>query len=322
VVKESAATGGPRAIVNRAVREGLLSILFESSSVRATLDAHQQQERPSQSATSTFPETLNLDLSRIASLQTDVKDLTVLYIVLLLFKQITAPRVVGAEEMDTIKKEVLIIMRGARRKVSSFSSFERGEMYWSNGEGRATMDDVLLQLAARATKAASPSTSTLLPLPNPATLSLITALFNKNIDSSSPLFQLLQSRLKSTLNLAIGLESRSIKPSNTPRAVAVGGLVGGCSSKRGEWPLRALDMPKSDSVKSLRSSTSSVMGMGETAPCDVMGEVASLFTASMAKNGLSGLAGELSSIADGFRGLESFHLQIYGDWYVETLEAV
>ncbi|GAA6004201.1 hypothetical protein JCM10207_002479 [Rhodosporidiobolus poonsookiae] len=219
---EVAAKHKPRVLaaeekVDSAVVHGLLNLVFtapSSSSSTTPLPA-----------VASIPDTVQLDTYRLQAFATDATDLTVVYMLSMLFSQLAYPARPSPAELDSLRKELWCIMASSTGSSSSLVGSAanvagipqappgKGPNKLTSASWRAGMKDVLLQVAARATQLrARPATETaspfsaLPPVPAASTLSLVTSYFETNVRPSSKLFQLLQSRLRDTLATVIDEE--------------------------------------------------------------------------------------------------------------------
>lgn len=198
-------------IVQSAVCSGVLDLVFHPSSFATS---------PLSTALAQLPETFQLDSYRLASFQSDATDLTIVYLLLSLFRQLCYPARASEAEVDEMRRDIWAIMAGANsagEKVQVGVTAAAAGQAASSGMAklecaswREGMKDVGLQIATRATriKADLPSFSTTsLPLiPSASTLALVDSYFNSHLRASSKVFQLLQARLQSTLGVILAEE--------------------------------------------------------------------------------------------------------------------
>jgi T-complex protein 11 len=206
-----------------------------------------------------LPETLQLDAFRIQTLHADVTDLTVVYMLLMLFRQLVGPhhsRLADAGVLDDVRKEIWLFLNeagGARtgsgedtltaKSTTAAGSCRRGDATapavttgvspglrklecesWRQG-----MKDVMLQIAARAKAfelAAEVTTTDVaadarLPLPTPdtATLGILASWMDTNLRPGAKLFELMQARLRETI--AAVVEDESCRHQQQQRALGV-----------------------------------------------------------------------------------------------------
>jgi hypothetical protein len=158
-----------------------------------------------------LPETLQLDAFRLQTLHADVTDLTVVYMLLMLFRQLVGPnhaRLADAGVLDDVRKEIWLFLNeagGTRAGTGeeTMAGMGGGTTTAARGDEAAApagtagvspglrklecerwrqgMKDVLLQIAARAkafelvattTTSATPPTTARVPLPTPDTATL------------------------------------------------------------------------------------------------------------------------------------------------------
>lgn len=304
---ESAVT---KVLVDRAVRAGLLSLVFKTflptlAQSPAQLPAQPLADLPS------FPETLKFDSSRIIALCRDVNDLLTVYLLLLIYQQIVfqqpIPRRVDAAELIEIKREILIILRS--RPSRSLSSSARPRHH--------TIDNVLLHLAARATKSTMSSSATSisgpsLPLPDASILSLLTAMYNIHNLPSSTLLQKLRQRLQEALECAMDCERARVSELArcARRPIGVSNKMtrsGGCTAQRGVWKLKEEDMASDPMKADLQDENDGTVMSSNDAVVRLEN--------NLTKNGMKSLVAEIRSVGDRLARLESFHVEVHGDWY-------
>ncbi|GAA5982808.1 hypothetical protein JCM11641_004631 [Rhodosporidiobolus odoratus] len=207
--------------VEQAVVDGLLNLVF---SPHASASTPSSVPLP---ALSSLPDTVQLDSYRLQAFHADAADLTVLYQLLLLFQQLSYPARPSPADVDSLRKELWCIMSSATGSASTLAGPAsnivgipqgppgQGVGKLSSESWRSSMEDILLQVAARAKEQqlrhVSPSASTLSaapaaslpPTPDAKTLALVSSYFDSNVKPDSKLFQLLQSRLRETLRAVV-----------------------------------------------------------------------------------------------------------------------
>jgi hypothetical protein len=299
--------------VEHTVRSGLLDLIFTPS------------------PPASLPETLQLDAYRLASFHTSTTDLTIIHMLLLLFQQLALPTRVTKEELETCRVELSCLLRdlGGRRGMEDAG--------WREG-----MKDVLLQVGARVrsvqlrasrltkTEGGGEKEDT---VPNQEVIQLLNAYFSTNLRSNSPLFLLLQSRLKSTLSTLV--EEGSIKDPASRSMISMdhgfregwegsAKRVGGIRSGRGGCRGRNVEMvvPKESMAslhpvgtsKRVRSGADEDKEGGRGKRRRREGEEL------LKRNGLEPLEGEVRVLAERIAKVVSFHLQVYQSWYLRLLD--
>ncbi|GEM10180.1 T-complex protein 11 [Rhodotorula toruloides] len=193
--------------VEQVVAHGLLDLIFSPSGPSS----------PPITSLASLPETVLLDSYRLKAFHADSTDLTVMYLLSMLFKQLAVPAHPSTEDMERLCKELWIIMTtctGSPLSLVGPAASVIGIPQGPPGHGisklssdawRSGMQDVLLQLASRAKQISNGDASSLspAPLPDADTLKLVTSYFQHNVQADAKLFQLLQKRLRETLELAI-----------------------------------------------------------------------------------------------------------------------
>ncbi|GAA5935618.1 hypothetical protein JCM3775_003367 [Rhodotorula graminis] len=202
-----------RELVEQALTHGLLDLVFPSG------------DAASSSPAAALPETLQLDSYRIQAFHSDAVDLAVVYLLTMLFGQLAYPARPTPADLDSLRQELWCIMASSARSPSSLAgpagSIQGipqgppglGSAKLENPTWRAGMQDVLLQVARRATELRLRATSTTATtscassaVPDAETLALVASYFDSNVRESSKLFQLLQRRLRETLHAVVDEE--------------------------------------------------------------------------------------------------------------------
>lgn len=221
---------------------------------------------------------------------------------------------------------------------------------WKEG-----MRDVGLQIASRATRIKAnlgSSTANLTKIPPAQTLALVDSYFNSHIRADSKVFQLLQSRLKSTL--AVVLNEELADESNAQwwtaavgqPVVMASGRRGGCSVRSTALIAEAKSMASSpttavrrgrkrsfgeddcdiessdddESEKRLRTTKASTTSRTQPAslppiPSTSNSNDPSLIDTTLARNGLTSLSTEVRLLGERVARVTSFHLSVYVDYY-------
>lgn len=288
--------------VEAIVQEGLLEVVFLSWSTSET--------------TLLLPDTLALDSSRLSNLHADTTDLTIVYLLLLLFRTLVAPAKVSKLENEAMKKEIWCLLSRERfgRETTGTKGEMRGIEKLECAVWREEMKGVLLQVAARAQGILSPSSpsalsSGLSPPPH-STMNLVDGFFNTNFRPQAPLFLLLQKRLRLSMRCSIehlllqrGKEGGVLDWSKNdlpplPSSTSLLPLVlGGCST------VRIVPLVQPGMMSSVAKSTA-----GEE-------ELEQL----LIKFGFDPLAEELRLVSDKLSKVIDFHTRVYGAWYGELL---
>ncbi|GAA5889022.1 hypothetical protein JCM8208_007746 [Rhodotorula glutinis] len=194
-------------LVEQALTHGLLDLVFPSD------------DAASPSPATALPETLQLDSYRIQAFHSDAVDLAVLYLLTMLFGQLAYPARPSPADVDSLRQELWCIMASSARSPSSLAGAAAsiqgipqgppglGTAKLENPAWRAGMQDVLLQVARRATELRERASGTsVTTVPDAATLALVASYFDSNVRASSKLFQLLQRRLRETLHAVVDEE--------------------------------------------------------------------------------------------------------------------
>lgn len=336
--------------IDRVVCEGLLDLIFPAAgALKSTSDLPSPRS---------LPESLQLDSLRLQSFHADFTDLTVVYSLLLLFQQMCAPARPTILDIDTMRQEIWCIMSPNSATISNANGMSSsgnsipntpsaaGNEKLSCPIWRKSMEDVLLQIGARASLISTRSSNnfltqaesnfSFLPPPSPDSLLLLVSYFNSNITSSSPLFRLLQSRLRATISLVLSeefaRESRGAAglknwwlPSSEISIDSLGSgaasnrrstLLGGCRLRNTEMNIGEGDMASSQQTQERK-----IIGApsSEEDGIDVVLEDESLFESALRKNGLGPLSGEVQILGRRIARVASYHLQVYKPYYGTVL---
>ncbi|GAA6049802.1 hypothetical protein NBRC10513_001223 [Rhodotorula toruloides] len=357
---ESSATGlvakdsAPRQLgasdVDKVVAHGLLDLIFPPVDISST---------PPTSLAS-LPETVMLDSYRLKAFHADSTDLTVMYLLSMLFQQLAVPARPSTEDMERLCKELWIVMTTSTGSPSSLVGPAasilgipqgppgHGISKLSSSAWRNGMQDVLLQLAARAKQVnkvdAQPVSPA--PLPDADTLKLVSSYFETNVKADGKLFQLLQKRLRETIELAVEEEMAKEKErgplaftgwwqsSREPATMTTGSIRRGsviAGNKNGARPdadLMATSSPVRGRKRSLGDRDQDV----ESTPSleHVVAEKrqrtessfsakSSPFEAALQRNGLTALSSEVRLLAGRIAKVASFNISVYRPLYEAIL---
>ncbi|KAG9103836.1 hypothetical protein FRC06_007648 [Ceratobasidium sp. 370] len=165
-----------------------------------------------------YPETLYLDHARLAGLTADAADLGVLYMLLMLFRQLVfsspasgasgsgrrKPIVLEDSVVDRVKREIWEV--GPARLGLCFSPGKEKEGGAEWEKWRAGMRDVVLQVAVRAeeVRRGVQSTPESPVLPDAQTLALLESWMDTNLRTGAPLERLLKGRLEKAVGEVVG----------------------------------------------------------------------------------------------------------------------
>ncbi|GAA5934306.1 Sok1p [Sporobolomyces koalae] len=213
-------TQDPASLVDRIVTQGVLDLVF--SPQQTTTKSPSSLRAEFGETLSAIPEALQLDAFRMAHFHCDATDLTIVYMLLLLYQQLSSPARPSAEELDLVRHELWCIIS----PITGFAPSLVGPAASSIGipqglpgvgvhklenvEWRRAMKDALLQVAARVqetkSRAGSATRSSILATPEPSLIALVEGYFEAHARSSSHVFQLLSKRLQNTLQAFVDEE--------------------------------------------------------------------------------------------------------------------
>lgn len=190
------------------VNDGLLEVAFNYE----CLEAVKWDRLAAQAAARSVPETLQLDLHRIRLFHSDITDLTVIYMLQMLFRSLAGPNVTDTQ-LESVCNDIWVLMQSnklTRASTASDASSMPASSALSrigkleNQEWRQGMADVLLQVAARAeaVKQGREASHNMAP-PSQKGLAMLQGWMDTNMRACSPLFRLLQSRLRENLQRII-----------------------------------------------------------------------------------------------------------------------
>ncbi|KAK4050981.1 Protein SOSEKI 1 [Microbotryomycetes sp. JL201] len=310
------------------VREGVLSLVFE---------------------TSILPETFQLDAYRLSAFHSDVTDLTCVYLLLSLFKQLAAPANPTELQLDDMRREIWCILASVNHAASDESSQASptgavtGLAKLDTSAWKASVQDAGLQLAARAHSIKTGSVST----PDKQTLAVVKSYISTHLNTNSKVFQLLQARLKATLSCVIQeelatednrtwwLSSTEIPiptPINGDQSAPTPGSRKSCASRPISLMVdptivaitpsrslkRQLDTQQPDhSGKKIKTKA------GTPAPARSVNALAAAdFESLLIKNGLTPLKNEVKVLGQRIARVTSFHLAVYREWYAKILTSL
>lgn len=210
-----------RELADKIVTHGVLDLVFSPQTPSSTPPS----PRPELSSFPTLPETFQLDAYRLAHFHCDVTDLTIVYMLTLLYQQLALPARPSPEDLDILRHELWCIISastGSHCSLVGSSTPNVGIPQGPPGQGyaklesevwRQGMQDALLQVAARAQEAklrdsssSPPIQGSKLPTPDQKLLSLIDGYFDVNARADSKVFQLLSQRLRETLQAVVDEE--------------------------------------------------------------------------------------------------------------------
>ena len=200
-------------LVEQALTQGLLDLVFPADGAASA------------SSAASLPETLQLDSYRIQAFHSDAVDLSVVHLLTMLCGQLAYPARPTPADLDSLRQELWCLMASSARSPSALAGPAAsiqgipqgppglGTAKLESPRWRAGMQDVLLQVARRATELRQRATSsTATPsgasstVPDAETLALVASYFDSNVRASSKLFQLLQRRLRETLHAVVDEE--------------------------------------------------------------------------------------------------------------------
>ncbi|QRV92377.1 SOK1 kinase [Ceratobasidium sp. AG-Ba] len=243
-----------------------------------------------------YPETLYLDHARLAGLTADAADLGVLYMLLMLFRQLvfSSPgasasarrKPIGLEDsvVDRVKREIWEV--GPARLGLCFSPGKEKEGGAEWEKWRAGMRDVVLQVAVRAeeVRRGVQSTPENPVLPDAQTLALLESWMDSNLRVGAPLERLLKGRLEK----------------------AVGDVVGRCVARNSAGSMARRDEEERRDESDGESSSDEEEHYQQPKPATAAPAVAA---------GLEPLMPEIRHLGERIAKLVSFHGRVYRGLY-------
>lgn len=362
---------GKAALVERSVSEGILELIFRPSDASPPLSStplsptfsvtSADPSRPSSPSPSSWslPETFQLDAYRLQAFHADAIDLTVVYMLLLLFQQLASPSRVTPEDLDLVRREIWCIMSAFAGSHLSLVGPLAGVGIPAGPPGvgikklecpiwRSGMADVLLQIGARAKAVQSRSSSSSssvgreeeghLAAPDQGTIDLLGSYFETNLRADSRLFLLLQARLQETLGAVLvdefEKEENAVAGWWLPRPAAFvdsarSGSNGGCVTRPTPLVVNARSMASRRGTKRAHEEegdeSSEDEEGGEKRTRREVRRVGrggnGVVEGALARNGLTALAAEVRVLGERVAKVASFHLKVYQAWYATLLDS-
>ncbi|KAM0790105.1 hypothetical protein ACM66B_005432 [Microbotryomycetes sp. NB124-2] len=303
------------------VREGVLSLVFEA-----------QPDSP-------LPETFQLDAYRLSAFHSDVTDLTCVYLLLSLFKELASPAKPSDTQLDDMRREIWCILASVNHNTSgegsqASSNVVTGLAKLDTAAWRASVQDAGLQIAARAHAIKTGMSSS---TPDKSTIAVVESYITTHLGAKSNLFQLLQDRLKATLSSVVAeelsnedkrrwwLSSSDTIPVNDTQAPAVSGSRKLCATRSVALvvePSVVAASPSRGCKRSLDGEDENVDRVSKKRKAgDAIKETAHSigFDILLTRNGLTPLKNEVRVLGERISRVTSFHLAVYREWYAELL---
>lgn len=235
----------------KVVTEGVLQSVFSTEG----FDAAKWDRHAVSLATRDIPETLQLDLHRIRLFHSDVTDITIIYMLSMLFQSLAGPGSTEAQ-LDTMCQDIWVLMQSNQLVRGATSPTDASSMPSTPALSRVSkmetvqwrqgMSDIMLQIAARAIAIKNKRHCDYdMVVPDQQTLTMLRGWMNTNLRPSAPLFKLLQKRLKVCLQQVIIAE--------------YGPKSGSASSS---WWMRSVSPPAEATIP-LVLSPSAIMASGQ-----------------------------------------------------------
>lgn len=187
------------------VREGLINLVFTpADSIKRRNSSSKAVSVPSASQ---VPEVLQLDLFRLQNFHSDIVDLNTVYMLLMLFREVTGAANISETDIETMRHEIWVLLNDSESsepvvqlepqpKSTSFGQ----QLLPSEPALSEAMKSIVLHVVNRANQLkAAGLRSQLSELPDAASMSFLTSWFANNLISTSSLYQELSSRLRKTL---------------------------------------------------------------------------------------------------------------------------
>lgn len=338
-------------VVETAVCDGLLDLIFRPPTPAESTARRQRSKSgllpafgPAPSPL-VVPETLQLDVFRLQAFHSDVTDLAVVYAILMLYRQLAGARATESE-VDRVRREIWALVASnpvaeGVANLSISSTPNHGPSTTGPGLGlkkleceawRQGINDVLLQVAARAQAEA---------FPDPATLELVYSWGDTNLRANAPLFVMLAQRLRTTLAAVLveHLDADRAGQGWWPQAAAAAAMastslnvagheVGACGRGHGPVTIAAAHMaastpspsrPRKRRSDSVDSNTSSKRARSTSPEPVEEPKGPTEFERHLVRNGLSPLEGEVRLLGERIAKVAGFHLRVYSGWYENLL---
>ncbi|MBW0504284.1 hypothetical protein O181_043999 [Austropuccinia psidii MF-1] len=172
-----------------------------------------------------IPETLLMDTIRLQNLHSDMTDLTIAYMLIMLFKQLVGHSNLRQGDVETIKAEIWVFMsesvmkmKHPERKALPGIGLKKIQVHtW-----RAALGDILLHLAARieTIRQREKSGQERNLTPSNELISKMMSWMNSHLRTSSALFQLAQKRLRQTFELVLSYDLIELRQALNPEPIS------------------------------------------------------------------------------------------------------
>ncbi|GAA6023758.1 hypothetical protein JCM11491_006035 [Sporobolomyces phaffii] len=209
----------PRRVVDQIVAHGVLDSVFSPLAPVLPLAPTPPSSAPTRrsSLSTLLPETLQLDAFRFAHFHSDVTDLTIVYMLTLLYQQLSFPARPSPSEVDSLRHELWCIISSNTGFTSSLVDSPASVVGIPSGPAgqgsgkledpswREAMQDAIFQVAARAqqTKLGGTASESTPPPPEKRLVSFVQGYFDAHAKPESKVFQLLTRRLRESLELCV-----------------------------------------------------------------------------------------------------------------------
>ncbi|KAJ1023689.1 hypothetical protein NDA18_004673 [Ustilago nuda] len=300
-----------------------------------------------------YPETFQLDAYRMMTFHNDVSDLTIVYMLVLLFRQLCSTRLddagplaasvgsIAQKQLKSIKGEIWCLVNDANLCLSSSGSLPctptaagnsrvDGKLFLGSAGGfakldhprwRRAMQNVLLQVAARASAAqqvarsgASDPSNVKVAAPSAATQKLLNSWMDTNLRSGSTLHKICQRRLS---DVVLGMLNEKVRNALQPCSCSPSSVAStevADRLKRVQLEHDSIAPAKRIKSDSNRASTCTTSSERATAAAANASGTTTLDT-SLTRAGLESFAAEIRLLSDRIGKVATLHLRVFRNLY-------
>ncbi|KAJ1021116.1 hypothetical protein NDA16_003902 [Ustilago loliicola] len=312
-----------------------------SSSLNNTFAAH-------------YPETFQFDAYRMMTFHNDVSDLTIVYMLVLLFRQLCStplddagalPASVGSivqKQLKSIKGEIWCLVNDANLCLSSSGTFPATPNATTSGAGnsrvdgkvllgsagrlakldhprwRRAMQNVLLQVAARASAVQSTARAGGMDPSNvkaAAPSAATQKVLNSWMDTNLRTGSALHKICQSRLrDVVLGMLTEKVRSGLLPSSSS-SSTVPSTSSGAEESGRKRVHTDEDTASKRVKSDMLATLPSSETATSSANGTAASTWDTTLSRAGLEPFAAEIRLLSDRIAKVATFHLRVFRNLY-------
>ncbi|EGG12667.1 uncharacterized protein MELLADRAFT_86876 [Melampsora larici-populina 98AG31] len=281
----------PAEQISRAVQDGLLDFPFSSASPPSD-----SALTPSPSP-SFVPETFSMDTIRLQTLHSDLTDLTIAYLIIMLFKQLVGHSKLKEGDVETLKSELWVLMSEPGLKVKGKPGI--GLKKIESKSWRAGFESVLLHIGSRIESLRNGEGGSKgemrAAVPGKELMKVIQNWMDQHLRLQSTLFAITIRRLRETVEFVINEESEAAErnpSSNIPTCLRTGRSLNSISTHHQD---KQEEIEEANRLKHKKGSDGGV-------------EI-------WKKSGLVELEYEIRVVGNRLKKLLKYHLRGYGGLY-------